>query len=141
MKLGGLSTKEVDQISKILDEYQVEYELTDDESMWKANEHTLKNDLRHLSSPSVSTHVLAIQIKTQESELSPDLKTRLEPFGVSFELPPEMDGSEIEDPVLEMRKKSDEGNRRIVGVTFGLEILVGIFVFLISSYYLLKEYF
>jgi hypothetical protein len=143
MKFGGLSEKEVDSISTLLESKKIEFEVIMDESILNSNNVTLHNDLRHFSSPSVSTYILAIEIKDGAfATMDESLKKSLLDFGITDQVPEEFDIDELtlsdEDPIVDLKKINVQGNRNIVGFNFGLEIIIGILI-LICWYYISKS--
>lgn len=87
MIIGGLSEKDVDIITALLEEEGVQFSVNLDGSVLRANKFSMHNDIRHLASPNISTDILAVEIHSELEELSAKLKAALAPFGVCEEFP------------------------------------------------------
>ena len=68
MLFGGLSEKEIKLITELLKSSNIDYKISEDQIIKETNDSSIQYDLRHLNSPSISTHILAIEI--QDSSLS-----------------------------------------------------------------------
>jgi hypothetical protein len=72
MKFGGLSESEIQVISKILESEGITFQIETDSDIAFFNERSIKNNLRHLSPPNISTHILSILIEDKDFELISD---------------------------------------------------------------------
>lgn len=88
MKFGALSEKEVEKITALLETESIPYEVTTDESIENFNARSMDNDLRHLSPPNISTHILAIVLEDESfKKMGATLKEKLLEFGITDETP------------------------------------------------------
>jgi hypothetical protein len=137
MIIGGLSEKEVNVIEKLLKAENIEFTIIKDDSIINSNKESMKYDLRHLDSPSISTHVLAIELKEDGFEkMSESLKKELLKLGITNQIPDELElnNSEVEPIQSELNK----GNKRLVGHNFLHQILLMLGA---GAIYLLIKYF
>jgi hypothetical protein len=134
MIFGGLSEKEVEKITNALKNESIKFEVSEDASITDANEVSMKNNLRHLSPPSFSTHMLSVLISEDAfSNMSNGLKETLLTFGITNEVPEEFSEltSEPENIHLEITK----GNKRVIGTNFIHTILFMLLIALITYYF------
>ena len=139
MIIGGLSEKDVQKISSLLKSESISFTVEMDNSMMDANDYSLKNDLRHLSSPSISTHILSIYLPEDSfSNMSDNLKKNLLEFGVTNEIPDELDLTSLSpEPIqFEMTK----GNKRVVGKNFLYECLLAVIVSIVIYFFFGEVY-
>jgi hypothetical protein len=132
MKFGGLSEKEADQISRILTKENVSFKVIYDDDIDDFNRHSIKNNLRHLSPPSISTHTLAIVINDEDFNiLSAQCRSDLLPFGIGDQPP---DFLNI-DPVANhsIHKDLIEGQKRALGFNLKHQLFLLVFIFAIIS--------
>lgn len=117
MIIGGLSEKEVLEIEKLLSRERIEYKIIKDDSIIDSNKESMQYNLRHLSSPSISTHVLAIELKEDGFEkMSESLKAELLKLGVTDQIPDEL---EFNDSQVEpIQSELNKGSKRLVGHNF-----------------------
>jgi hypothetical protein len=116
MKFGGLSEKEVKAISRILEEAKIEYQVLEDQGMQDFNQQSMQNDLRHLSSPNISTDILAIEVKDEAfNSMSDETKAALLDHGITNEIPDGLEFSEKESEPEPIQNVIVEGNRRGMG--------------------------
>ncbi len=138
MIFGGLSEQEVEAISTILSDADIKFEVKEDSMMMESNADSMKYDLRHLASPSISTHVLSIHIDLQSFEnLDPRVKEKLLKHGITDEVPEEL--SHPTDEVRPIQSELNRGTKRLVGHNFLHQILIGLGAFII--YFILKKLF
>jgi hypothetical protein len=124
MKFGGLSEKEINEISALLRAENISYEIKTDQEMINSNDQSMKHNLRHLNAPSISTHVLALLVPEDSfNKMSQELKEKLLDFGITDQVPLELDFSE-EEPVL-VQEELLKGSKRLVGRSFLHQLLIG----------------
>jgi hypothetical protein len=126
MRIGGLSQKEMSLISDILEKEGVSYQLVEDDEIMKFNDLSMKNNLRHFNPPSISTHIMAIEIDDSSFfKLSTFAKEKLKEFGITDEIP------EFPEPLEAAgnspREEILHGNRRVVGMNLKHQLVVIIF--------------
>ena len=134
IKFRALSQTEVNKISKILDEHHLQYNVSLDENIIDSNEESIRYDLRHLNSPSISTHVLVIEVEDDFWEkASEQIRLRLEAFGI-VEIKDDGENPIVfdnEDPE-QIRGVLNDGNKRLIGVHFFFYfIVIGVLTYLI----------
>jgi hypothetical protein len=142
MIFGGLSEKEIKKISELLDTYKVSYEVNEDQIIKESNDKSIKYDLRHLNSPSISTHILSIEINdTSFENMDEELEKSLLTFGITNKAPEGFEES-TEQSVSELHGKMLEGNRRLIGFeNLYLVIISGIIMILFVSITFMNDYF
>lgn len=134
MKFGGLSEKEVAEISRILESEGISYSIDKDQEIEEFNSASMKNDLRHYTPPNISTHILAVSIGDEDFQKISDVsKKRLQAFGITDELPsPEefipQSGESIHKELL-------KGPNRMIGVNFKHQLIVAAIFFAVYFYY------
>lgn len=134
MIFGGLSEKELNEISRVLDNEGIEYEVKTDELIIDSNKESMKYDLRHLSAPSISTHILAIEISELSFEkMGASLKSKLLEFGITNEIPKEFEAFDKEE-ITTVHDQQLKGNKRIVGFNFVHQIILIVFVLLVGVF-------
>ena len=107
MIIGGLSEKELAQISELLDFENINYEVSTDDSMVNANNESMSYDLRHLHPPNISTSILAIKLQDNAFEsMSEDLKKKLLDYGVTDQVPEEFDQIDTQNGLNQFIVKS-----------------------------------
>jgi hypothetical protein len=136
MIFGGLSEKEIKAISSLLNESNISFKVQTDTHIEASNSESIKFNLRHLNSPSISTHILAIEIKDDDFEkINESLASKLLEFGITNKAPEFYDPVEDSGP-SETHAEIRKGNKRLIGIDFGLQLLVVGVVFIII--YLIK---
>lgn len=126
MLFGGLSEKDLGKIISLLEKEGVPYKVEEDQAIQNANEYSMQNNLRHLNSPSISNHILAIKIEEKDFEtMSPELKAGLLEFGITNEVPEGLEFSEDTSPAETLHKDKHDGDKRIIGFNFLHQIVVG----------------
>jgi hypothetical protein len=124
MIFGGLSEKEINKISHLLNENNIGFKVQTDTHIEASNSESIKFNLRHLNSPSISTHVLAIEIEDEDFEqMNEKLASQLLEFGITNVVPEDYDPVEESDP-SETHAEIRKGNKRLIGIDFGLQLLV-----------------
>ncbi|MAX67723.1 MAG: hypothetical protein QF441_03220 [Bacteriovoracaceae bacterium] len=114
MLIGGLSEQEVQKIKRLLETENISYLIKTDTSILETNSESIQHNLRHLNSPSISTHILAIELSEDAfNKMSQKLKNELLEFGVSDEVPQELELTE-ETP-QNIQSEITKGNKRIIG--------------------------
>lgn len=128
MVFGGLSEQEIEKIASLLEAKKIAYQVQEDQNMNSANEYSMQNNLRHLNSPSISTHILAIEISEESFEsMDPETKTALLEFGITNEVPEELEFDENNpNPVEDLQKSHRDGDKRIIGHNLLHQIFVGL---------------
>ncbi len=130
MVFGGLSEKEVEKISQILEESNIEFNVVMDNQMMDINDESMQYNLRHLNSPSISTDILAIEITTESFEnMNEETANKLLDFGITNQVPEELEVDNDEPEAVQ--KQLITGNMRIIGHNFVHQLLLmaGAFVF------------
>ncbi|MFT6633034.1 MAG: hypothetical protein ACJAS4_003003 [Bacteriovoracaceae bacterium] len=136
MKFGGLSEKEIEKITKLLGVEGIVFEIKADLDMIESNEESMKHNLRHLSSPSISTHVLSLDVEDDAfSKMSEDLKAKLLVFGITDQVPDELEFTN-EKPEL-IQGELLNGNKRLIGKSLLHQLIIGGGALII--YFLIKE--
>lgn len=134
MIFGGLSEKELNEISRVLDNEGIEYEVKTDELIIDSNKESMRYDLRHLSAPSISTHILAIEISELSFEkMSTSLKSKLLEFGITNEIPEEFAAFDKEE-ITTVHDQQLKGNKRIIGFNLIHQIILIAFVLLVGFF-------
>jgi Mg/Co/Ni transporter MgtE len=88
MKFGGLSEQEVKTISELLEQEGVSFEVKVDEDIEDYNDLSIRNDLRHLTPPNISTHILAVHVQDDAFDLlSSSAREKLLEFGITDQVP------------------------------------------------------
>lgn len=139
MKFGGLSEKEVERISIILEKENIDFKVLMDDEVMTYNNDSIKENLRHYSGAKLSTHVLSIDIPEGALlTISEESKIGLLDLGITTEVPDFEDTiDEVVDKLQNKKKQPlflEKWGNRLVGL-----IIVG-FVTL-YFYNLLKDYF
>lgn len=144
MIFGGLAEKEVEEISKILNEANIEFKVSTDENIQNFNKKSMNNDLRHFGSTSISTHILSIELDNKAMEkLDEQTKAKLLKFGITDEVP---EGFEIDESTIHDDQQSNvhheilKGNRQMVGksllvqivIILGFALIVGVIKYIYS---------
>jgi hypothetical protein len=136
MKFGGLSEKEIQKITELLSAEQIVFEVKTDAAMLDNNDESMKNNLRHLNSPSISTHVLSLVVEENAfSKMSKSLKNNLLELGITDEVPSELDFLDKEPELIQ--KELIKGDKRLIGKSFLHQLVVGVGALLI--YLLIKK--
>jgi hypothetical protein len=124
-------------IISLLEKEGIPYRVQEDQSIQNANDYSMQNNLRHLNSPSISNHILAIKIEEKNFEnMSADLKQGLLDFGITHEVPEGLEYSESESPAEELLKDKHDGDKRLIGFNFLYQMLVGLGA--LGIYFLIK---
>lgn len=130
MKFGGLSESDIQEISKILESEGITFQIETDSDIASFNERSIKNNLRHLSPPNISTHILSILIEDKDFELISDQgKENLLHFGIT-NLPPDPEdfkpfsGETFHQDLI-------EGPRRMIGASFVHQLLYGVLILIL----------
>jgi hypothetical protein len=132
MLFSGLSEQEVEKISKLLKSENITHEIVVDQEMLNANQDSISYNLRHLHSPNISTHVLAIKINNEDFEgISDALREKLLDFGITNMEPEEFKNQTFEHTPEPIQNHIKNFNIRIIGQTF-LIILIIAFIFLLG---------
>lgn len=136
MKLGGLSEDEIKTIISILEAEGIEYVVKTDSDIASFNQNSIKNNLRHLTPPNISTHILSIHINDDDFEKITEVgKKKLFDYGIT-DIGPNIEdfksfsGETIHQELLESPK-------RLVGVGFIHQI---IYAFIALSIGLMIKY-
>lgn len=130
MQCNGLSEQEMQKISKLLDSEDIKFRVSSDSSMLNFNEQSMQNNLRHLNSPSISTHVIQMEIPDEEfSKMSSELKAKLLDFGITDDIPSELEFSDHADPNLEIQNMKLASDRKIIGVNFFHIIILSLVIY------------
>lgn len=132
MKIGGLSEKEVQEISKILSDASVSFNVATDQHIQDFNDKSIRNDLRHLSAPSISTNILSIEIDESVFEtLSQGTLKKLYRYGITDLIP---EGLEVDDPnpLEPIQNQILSGQRKVIGTYFALAVGMTIVYFVID---------
>lgn len=137
MLIGGLSEKELQTITELLDSEKIEYSIKTDESILKVNEESLQNNLRHLNSPSISTDILALELVPEAFDsMSPDLKAKLLDLGITNEIPKDLF---VEDKEVEIvQHEINTGQKRLIG-HYAIHSLIASGIMLLIYYFLDKN--
>ena len=140
MKFGGLSEKEIIEISALLEAENISYDITSDQDMMNTNAQSMKYDLRHLSSPSISTHVLTIIFDDDAfTKMSTDTKSKLLDLGITDQIPDELEFKSNSTDVEPIQQEILWGNKRITGVSFTHLIFFSLLTFAVN--YIYENYF
>lgn len=144
MVFGGLSEQECSQISELLNSYNVLFHVAPDSNILKSNQESMQFNLRHLNAPSISTHVLAIEIDDLEIDKMPtELKKILLNHGIAIDIPQEISQNfkhqkPSENPTKELRSDIELGKQKLVGHNFLHQIFLLLGALLI--YILIKSF-
>jgi hypothetical protein len=123
--IGGLSEQEIKKISELLKSEEIPFEVKTDESMIAANQQSMKNNIRHLTAPSISTHILSIKVKEESfNHMSSGLKESLLEFGITDQVPSEIELQNTEPEII--RNHLNRNNNRIIGANFKHQIIFGL---------------
>jgi hypothetical protein len=142
MIFGGLSEQEIKKITKLLELNNISFDVKEDEIIKETNQKSLQYDLRHLNSPSISTHILAIEISdTAFGQMNESLLKSLQDFGITNQTPEGFNESELQS-VEELHGKMLEGNKRLIGFeNLYLVIISAVVVLLIFTISFANNYF
>lgn len=133
MIFGGLSEKEVEDISKLLSSENIIHEKMIDDEMMESNSKSMSYDLRHLHSPNISTHVLAIKIPEEEfSKISHELSEKLLNYGITNKVPEEFNEQEFTEGPIPPASYVQSTNIRIIGKTFLLTTIIAAIIWLLD---------
>lgn len=119
MIFGGLSEKELKTIMQLLDQQGIDYQVKEDEIISQSNTDSMKNNLRHLNPPSISTHILAIEINdTDFNKMDESLSAKLLNLGITNQLPESF--SEAQELINPSAIHQDilSGNKKIIALGF-----------------------
>lgn len=123
MKFGGLSEKEIQKLTELLDAEGISFDVSTDQDMIDNHNQSMKYNLRHLNAPSISNHILSLVINDESfSKMSPELIEQLLSFGITNKIPSDLEFSE-EAPEL-IQKELLKGNERLVGSSFLHQLLI-----------------
>ena len=130
MIIGGLSEKELQAITALLDSEGISYQVKTDESIMRFNDESMQHNLRHLNSPSISTNVLALELAPEVFEtMSENLKASLRGYGITDEVPEELF---VEDKEIDfVQHEINTGNKRLIGYYMLHSIIVGVIAYII----------
>ena len=135
MKFGGLSEQEVTKISDILNGEGVPFSIETDADMQEFNTTSMQNNLRHMTPPNISTHVLAIIIEDEVFlKMSEAAKAKLLGFGITDKAPEDFQpfsGNTIHQEIV-------HGPRRMIGLNLKHQLIVGLIM--LALVYLIKNY-
>ncbi len=124
MKFGGLSQKEAKVLTDIFDSHRIPYELMADDELLEINRLSMRNNLRHFNPPSITTHILAVEVRDEDLEkLSEATRILLRAFGDSRDAP---EFTDLPEKPSHVQKELLLGNKRVVGMNFMLHALVGL---------------
>lgn len=127
MIFGGLSEKELTQISELLDSENINYEASTDESMMNANQESMGYNLRHLHPPNISTSILAIKLQDNAFEsISEDLKKKLLEFGITDQVPEEFNELDTKEEPELIHGQINQNNKKMVGTNFLIQAIIAI---------------
>lgn len=142
MIFGGLSEQEIEKITTLLERNNIIFEVKEDNIIKETNEKSLKYDLRHLNSPSISTHILAIEIADSAFEqMNEALIASLMEFGITDKTPEGFLVTE-EQSISDLHGKMLEGNKRLIGFeNLHLIIISVVVIALIFSISFANNYF
>lgn len=136
MKFGGLSEQEVAKISDILNGEGIPFSIESDVDMHEFNTTSMQNNLRHMTPPNISTHVLAITMDDEAFlKMSVAAKAKLLDFGITDQAPEDFQpfsGTTI-------HKELVEGPKRMIGFNLKHQLIAGLI--LLAASYVLKMYF
>lgn len=127
MKFGGLSENEVQVISEILASESIPFDIAADEAIVNFNDNSIKNNLRHFSPPTLSTHMLSISIQDEDfGKISQQSKERLLDLGITDQAPSPEDfvphiGHVIQEELV-------RNQNRIVASNFKHQLLIGLVI-------------
>lgn len=132
MIIGGLSEKELAQISELLDFENINYEVSTDDSMVNANNESMGYNLRHLHPPNISTSILAIKLQDNAFEsMSEDLKKKLLDYGVTDQVPEEFNELDAKEVPESIHSQINHNNKKMVGTNFLLQAVFAIVMLLV----------
>lgn len=138
MIFGGLSEKEVESISRLLTNEEITFTTNVDELITQANQTSMQHNLRHLNPPSISTNILAIEIKDEDFEnMSKELEAKLLEYGITNKIPPEFD--EELGPVEPIQNELLKGSKKVIGINWLHQLML--MVAFSVLYYFLRNYF
>ena len=124
MKFGGLSEKEVNEISQILKREGIEFHIGQDEEIQEFNSLSMKNNLRHYTPPNISTHILAINILDDAfSKISEEGRAQLLDFGITDVIPSPEDFQPFTGESI--HKELVHGPKRLVAFNFKHQLIAG----------------
>lgn len=138
MIFGGLSEQELLKITTLLDFHQVFYKIKTDSVIDQINHESMQNNLRHLNPPSISTHILAIEISDDSFDnMSEKLRSSLLDFGITNIAPEDFIEPETQN-LKAIHSEILSGNKKIVGFSFLHQFAIVIIISLIG-YFLTKN--
>ena len=137
MIFGGLSEKEVVQISSLLEKENIHFEVVSDETIMNSNELSMRNNLRHLTGPNISTHVLAINISDDAfAKMGDELRAKLLTYGITDEAPEEFSAQgSSENPHEMIHRQMLDGNKRVIGWNL-MHLVILVFAAFLLAYVL-----
>jgi hypothetical protein len=135
MKFGGLSEQEVAKISAILNGEGIAFSIESDADMQEFNTTSMRNNLRHMTPPNISTHVLAIIMDDEVFlKMSDATKSKLLDFGITDKAPEDFQpfsGTTIHEDLV-------HGPRRMIGFNLKHQLVVGLIM--LAVIYFVKTY-
>lgn len=140
MIFGGLSEKELSQISELLEAEGINFEVSTDDSMMNANQESMGYNLRHLHPPNISTSILAIKLQDNAFEaMSEDLKKKLLDFGITDQIPEEFNDLETQEEPESIHGQINQNNKKMVGTNFLLQAIIAIMMMVIIWFFSSKK--
>lgn len=138
MIFGGLSEKEVQEISKLLELENIPFKTAIDSNIMQANENSMQHNLRHLNPPSISTNILAIEIEDKDfEEMSAELESKLLDYGITNKVPTDLEFSS--EPIEPIQSELLKGSKNVIGINWLHQIIL-MLAFAVL-YFLIKNYF
>jgi ribosomal protein L11 methylase PrmA len=140
MYFGGLSEKEVNKICDLLTRENVAFSVVEDNQIHKYNQLSMKNNLRHLNPPSISTHVLAIVVEDNFFQIISDqLKSELVSFGITDQVPPEFELTDEQswqaDAHENIHANLVNGNKRVIAFNLKHQLILLVIIGVITYLY------
>lgn len=136
MKFGGLSEKEVKQITDILNLEGISFSVIKDDEIEDFNKASMRNNLRHYAPPHISTHILAISIEDEDfHKLSDSGRLKLLELGITDEAPAPEDFQPHTGETI--HKELVEGPIRMVAFNFKHQLILGLLILL--AFYLFNK--
>lgn len=125
MKFGGLSEKEVEEISRILSGENIHFSIDKDQEIEEFNQASMKNNLRHYTPPNISTHILAVTLDDGDfSKLSEEARLKLLDFGITDQIPSPEDF--VPHTGESIHKELVQGPVRMVAFNFKHQLIMGL---------------
>lgn len=138
MKFGGLSEKESNIVSEILNEEGIPFSIDKDQEIESFNTSSMKNDLRHYAPPNISTHILAITIEDEHfQKLSISGRAKLLDLGITDEAPSPEDFKSFEGETI--HRELIEGPRRMVAFNFKHQLVLALMLLIIFWFFKFKN--